>query len=88
MRAIRAFFQDQAGAVTIDWVTLTAGILLVGIMVVYSIFGGGVSSLASDVSDALSATHGASVGAAPNINQSSGEDSACNACHGNTAPSL
>jgi hypothetical protein len=28
---------DERGAVTVDWVTLTAGILLLGIMVVYSV---------------------------------------------------
>ena len=28
---------DQRGAVSVDWVTLTAGILLLGIMVVYTV---------------------------------------------------
>ena len=28
---------DERGAITIDWVTLTAGILLLGIMIVYSV---------------------------------------------------
>ena len=32
------------GAVTIDWVALTAGILLLGIAVVYGVFEGGVNS--------------------------------------------
>jgi len=45
---------DDAGAVTIDWVALTSGVLLVGIMVVYSIFNGGVASLTSNINATLS----------------------------------
>ena len=33
----RQLLSDESGAVTIDWVTLTAGILLLGIMFVYSV---------------------------------------------------
>ena len=33
----RLLLNDERGAVTIDWVTLTAGILLFGIMIVYSV---------------------------------------------------
>jgi hypothetical protein len=40
--------------VTIDWVALTAGILLLGILVVYSIFNGGVASLVSSINTTLS----------------------------------
>ena len=47
------FLRDDAGAVTIDWVALTAGILLLGIMVVYAIFNNGVSSLVSNVNSTL-----------------------------------
>jgi uncharacterized integral membrane protein len=47
------FLSDDAGAVTIDWVALTAGILLLGIMVVYAIFNNGVSSLVSNVNSTL-----------------------------------
>jgi hypothetical protein len=36
---IKLFAHDERGAVTIDWVTLSAGILLMGIMVVYSVMG-------------------------------------------------
>ena len=32
---IRLLLTDERGAVTIDWVTLTAGFLLLGIMAVY-----------------------------------------------------
>jgi len=47
------FLSDDAGAVTIDWVALTAGILLLGIMVVYAIFNGGVSSLVTNINSTL-----------------------------------
>ncbi len=33
----RLLLNDERGAVTIDWVTLTAGILLFGIMIVYTV---------------------------------------------------
>ena len=48
------FLRDDAGAVTIDWVALTAGILLLGIMVVYAIFNTGVKSLVDDINTTLS----------------------------------
>ncbi len=48
------FLSDDTGAVTIDWVALTAGVLLLGILVVYAIFNNGVSSLVSNVNSTLS----------------------------------
>jgi Flp pilus assembly pilin Flp len=54
MTKFTKFLSDDAGAVTIDWVALTAGILLLGIMVVYAIFNGGVSSLVSNINTTLS----------------------------------
>lgn len=63
------FLSDEAGAVTIDWVALTAGILLLGIMVVYAIFNNGVSSLVSNVNSTLSGvTTSVSTGSTPNLN--------------------
>ena len=53
MTKFTKFLADDAGAVTIDWVALTAGILLLGIMVVYAIFNNGVSSLVSSVNSTL-----------------------------------
>jgi hypothetical protein len=47
------FLSDDAGAVTIDWVALTAGILLLGIAVVYAIFNTGVSSVVNDINSTL-----------------------------------
>ena len=53
VKHLRCFRSDDIGAVTIDWVALTAGILLLGIMVVYSIFNNGVSTLVSNVNSML-----------------------------------
>ncbi len=53
MTKFTKFLSDDAGAVTIDWVALTAGILLLGIMVVYAIFNNGVSSLVVNVNSTL-----------------------------------
>ncbi|MDH3667133.1 MAG: pilus assembly protein [Paracoccaceae bacterium] len=70
MKIIHAFLTDDAGTVTIDWVALTSGILLLGIMVVYGLFNGGVSSLTSTVSDTLETTfQDVDPGIAEDINQ-------------------
>lgn len=53
-RALRAFLAADDGAVTIDWVALTAGVLLLGIIVIFSIYSNGVSPLAVSVNDTLS----------------------------------
>ena len=69
MKLIKSFLTNDAGAITVDWVTLTAGVLLLGIMVVYAIFNGGVSSLVSGVNSTLeSGQPSADVGAAPHLN--------------------
>ena len=63
------FLSDDAGAVTIDWVALTSAILLVGLMVVYSIFNGGVSSVVSNISSTLSGVStSVSIGTLTNMN--------------------
>jgi hypothetical protein len=49
---IKLFAHDERGAVTIDWVTLSAGILLMGIMVVYSVMGNSAGYLMEEF-DAL-----------------------------------
>ena len=49
MTRFTKFLRDDAGAVTIDWVALTTGVLLLGIMVVYAIFNNGVSTVVSNV---------------------------------------
>jgi len=53
MTMFTKFLRDETGAVTIDWVALTAGILLLGIVLVYGIFTGGVSGLASVINSSL-----------------------------------
>ncbi len=53
MTTFTKFLSDDAGAVTIDWVALTAGVLLVGIMVVYAIFNVGVKSVVLNVNSTL-----------------------------------
>ena len=60
------FLRDESGAVTIDWVALTAGILLLGITLVYAIFNNGVGSLASNINSNLTAAgSNVSTGTAP-----------------------
>ena len=34
---IRLLLNDERGAITVDWITLTAGILLLGTMIVYTV---------------------------------------------------
>jgi hypothetical protein len=69
MTKFTKFLSDDAGAVTIDWVALTAGILLLGIMVVYAIFNNGVSSLVSNVNSTLvGVTTSVSIGTVTNQN--------------------
>ena len=63
------FLSDDAGAVTIDWVALTAGVLLLGIMVVYAIFNNGVSSLVSNVNSTLTGVStNVNIGTVENLN--------------------
>ena len=53
MTMIKNFLNDETGAVTIDWVALTAGILLLGIAVVFSIFNYGVDPLVDAINTQL-----------------------------------
>ena len=70
MTKFTKFLSDDAGAVTIDWVALTAGILLLGIMVVYAIFNNGVSTLVSKVNSTLEGVvTSVGIGTVENINQ-------------------
>jgi len=49
MKRMNAFLSDESGAVTVDWVVLTAAIVGLGIAVLTSV-GGGTTSLADKVS--------------------------------------
>ena len=53
MASFKKFLKDEAGAVTIDWVALTAGILLLGIAIVTFIFSNGVDPLVGQINDKL-----------------------------------
>jgi hypothetical protein len=69
MTIFTKFHRDESGAVTIDWVALTAGILLLGIAVVYGIFNGGVAPLKDSINTQLSAAVDTTVvGDAPVLN--------------------
>ena len=37
----RRFVADKSGAVTVDWVALTAAVVIIGIGIVYAVFGSG-----------------------------------------------
>ncbi len=52
MKLINAFLNDESGAVTVDWVVLTAAIVGLGIAVLMSV-GNGTTSLADKISSSL-----------------------------------
>ena len=54
MNIVKRFKKDEDGAVTVDWVVLTAAIVGLGIAVLTSV-SGGTTSLADKVSSSLSA---------------------------------
>ena len=51
----KSFENDESGAVTVDWVVLTAALVLVGGVVVTAVKGG-MENLAGDIKTQLSAT--------------------------------
>ena len=51
---VRNFWEDTSGAVTIDWVALAAGVLVVGITVIYALYTDGVGELAKSLNSAMS----------------------------------
>ena len=55
MNLFDAFIRDESGAVTVDWVVLTAAIVGLGIAVLTSV-GNGTTALANAVSADLAAT--------------------------------
>ena len=50
---IKCFVSCQRGAVTIDWVAVSAGILLLAVALVYGIFTGGVGDLSGYINTTL-----------------------------------
>ena len=55
MTKFSAFLKDEAGAVTVDWVVLTAAIVGLGIVVMQTV-GGGITSLSSKINTNLTST--------------------------------
>ena len=55
MNIFKSFKNDDSGAVTVDWVVLTAAIVGLGLVVMTSV-GGGVKDLASDLEIGLKAS--------------------------------
>jgi len=55
LATVDAFLGDDLGAVTIDWVAVTGGILPLGITVVYALFNNGVAGLATSMNSVLAA---------------------------------
>jgi len=49
---LKAFATDENGAVTVDWVVLTAAIVGLGMVVVTSV-GGGIETMGTNISDNL-----------------------------------
>ena len=49
----KAFSKDESGAVTVDWVVLTAAIVGLGMVVMVSV-GGGITGLGDDIVSDLS----------------------------------
>jgi Flp pilus assembly pilin Flp len=48
LNIFKSFANDEAGAVTVDWVVLTAAIVGLGIVVMTTV-GGGIENLSTDV---------------------------------------
>lgn len=67
MLVVKQFLKSESGAVTIDWVALAAGILLLGIAVVYAIFGNGVAPMINGISTELQRPGSIPVGPVPSL---------------------
>ncbi len=52
---LKTFTSDESGAVTVDWVVLTAALVGLGLAVM-SVVSGGIEELSDDISNALEAT--------------------------------
>lgn len=55
MKLFKKFRKEEEGAVTVDWVVLTAAVVGLGVAAVASVKGG-VDTLASDISSGVEAT--------------------------------
>lgn len=64
LNLFKNFKNDESGAVTVDWVVLTAAIVGLG-MVVMGTIGGGIEGLGDKIVDNLDGTSAGYVSAAP-----------------------
>lgn len=55
LNAIKTFKADESGAVTVDWVVLTAALVGLGLAVM-GVVSGGIEDLSTDISSALTDT--------------------------------
>jgi Flp pilus assembly pilin Flp len=53
LNLLKTFKNDESGAVTVDWVVLTAAIVGLGLVVMQTV-GGGIEDLAGDIDSNLS----------------------------------
>lgn len=54
LNQVRHFAADKSGAVTVDWVALTAAVVIIGIGIVYAVFGTGDSGVNAVVTNLTS----------------------------------
>ncbi len=59
---VRKFRNDEDGAVTVDWVVLTAAIVGLGIAVIMAV-GPGINTAATDIANQLSSANASGAGA-------------------------
>lgn len=55
MSVLAEMLADESGAITIDWVSLTAGVLLAGMATIFTIYGNGVGALVAEMSEHVNA---------------------------------
>ena len=53
MLEVSRFLRDESGAITVDWVALTAGILILGIVITFAIYNLGVKPMALSINQEL-----------------------------------
>jgi hypothetical protein len=71
--SLRRLRENESGAVTVDWVALTAGIIVVGLAIVWYIMDEGVDVLAGKIVDGLVLVDpGATTGTPPTIDGGGG----------------
>ena len=56
LNAMNTFYADESGAVTVDWVVLTAALVGLGLAVM-GVVRGGVSNLTEDINTELGKSH-------------------------------